>query len=91
MRAQGKTGLRPTTQLGHVTVGDIRADSPAQRAGIGRGDLILAVDGRDVRQLGPGAVQFLMARPPGQKVSLTVQSGDAAPRTVSLTAEGDKK
>jgi C-terminal processing protease CtpA/Prc len=48
------------------------ADSNAAGAGLKIGDAITAIDGRDVRGFGPGAIHYLLARPAGTAVSLLV-------------------
>ena len=70
-----------------VAVSIVRPGSPADRAGIKVGDRLLSVEGRDVRGLGPGAVNYLVGREPGQSVTMVVQSPGGEPRTVTATAE----
>ncbi len=61
--------------------------SDGYRAGLRIGDVITAIDGRDVRAHGAGAIHYLLARPPGTTVSIMVQSPGQPPRTVSVLAE----
>jgi hypothetical protein len=70
---------------GATVIGEVRPDSPAHAAGVVKGDAVLAVGGRDVTGLGPGAVNHLMIRKPGETVSVTIQTAGGAPRTVSWT------
>ena len=62
--------------------------SPAQRAGLTPGDLIVGVGGRSIVAMDPEKSTSLIKGPPGTDVSVQVQSG-AAPhrrtRTVKLT------
>ena len=47
--------------------------SPADRAGIEVGDVLLSIAGRDVEELGPRATGFLLRGPVGTRVGLSVQ------------------
>jgi len=51
-------------------------DSPAAKAGLKSGDLILKVDGRDIGSLGLAEAVALVRGPAGTKVKLTVQRAD---------------
>jgi hypothetical protein len=54
-----------------VAVGDVLADSAAARAGLERGDLILAIDGKEIR--GPeGLLASLAERKPGEALRMDV-------------------
>jgi RNA polymerase sigma factor (sigma-70 family) len=86
-RDAGSTGVHPESRQGTVRVSDVRPGSPAERAGVKVGETIVAVDGKDLRGLGAGAVGHLMTRKPGAGLSLTVVSPGGAPRTVTMTAE----
>jgi hypothetical protein len=50
--------------------------SPADRAGLQVGDVLLSIEGRDVDGLGPRATGFLLRGPVGTKVTLAVQNRD---------------
>ncbi|HET6145909.1 MAG TPA: PDZ domain-containing protein [Polyangia bacterium] len=50
--------------------------SPADRAGIQVGDVLLSIEGRDVDGLGPRATGFLLRGPVGTKANVAVQSRD---------------
>jgi serine protease Do len=54
---------------GGVTVSDVTAGSPAERAGIKVGDTIISVDGKPVKN-GDELVSDIASRKPGTKVSL---------------------
>lgn len=66
-------------------VGSVTAGSPAERAGIRRGDRILAVDGVPFTQF----TQLTQRANPGATVTLEVRGPevDAVPRTLMLTPE----
>jgi carboxyl-terminal processing protease len=60
--------------------------SPAERAGLRRGDTIVDVNGRPLRGLTEQAARALIVGPPGTGVKLTVQHGPQV-HTVSITRE----
>jgi carboxyl-terminal processing protease len=60
--------------------------SPAQRAGLARGETIVAVNGRSLKGLSRQAASELVKGPPGTDVNLTIENG-AAKRTVTITRE----
>jgi carboxyl-terminal processing protease len=59
--------------------------SPAQRAGLKAGELIVAVDGRSLRGLSSEASTALVKGPPGTDVRLTIKAPKAPRRTVTVT------
>jgi carboxyl-terminal processing protease len=48
--------------------------SPADRAGIEVGDVLLSIDGRDVDGLGPRAAGFLLRGPAGSRSNVALQN-----------------
>jgi hypothetical protein len=50
--------------------------SPADRAGIQVGDVLLSIEGRDVGGLGPRAASFLLRGPVGSKSNVALQNHD---------------
>lgn len=67
------SGLRVDT-LAEPRVIEVRAGSPAERGGVRRGDVLLAIDGKPVRE----GVDFdiaLLQRRPGDRLRLTVGRG----------------
>ena len=59
------------------TIAEVIPDSPAERAGLLPGDVVVAVDGR-ATAAASDLVEALAERPPGRSVILEVQRGDAA-------------
>jgi carboxyl-terminal processing protease len=61
------------------------ADSPAAKAGIRKGDLIVKVDGQSITGAASHAASDKIKGKPGTSVQLTVTSpGDATPRTLTV-------
>lgn len=65
-----------------VLVGAVFSGSPAEKAGISRGDIVLSADGKDVNTV-PDLVQAVEARKAGDTLSLRIKHGDAE-RTLKL-------
>ena len=69
---------------GGVTVSDVTAGSPAERAGIKVGDTIVSVDGKPVKN-GDDLVSDIASRKPGTKVTLGfVRNGKKQEATVTV-------
>jgi len=69
---------------GGVTVSDVTAGSPAERAGIKVGDTIVSVDGKPVKN-GDELVSDIASRKPGTKVTLGfVRNGKKQDATVTV-------
>lgn len=83
-KLNGWIGVYITRGGGQVKVSAVNSWTPADRAGIKVGDAVLSVDGREVKGLGPRAVNFLMRGPPGGATTLELQSSDGARRKVTL-------
>jgi hypothetical protein len=69
---------------GQPVITGLTAFGPSERAGVLVGDTILAIGGRNVADLGPGAVDDLLRGRIGSEVELQVQSPGGAPRRVKL-------
>jgi len=67
---------------GGVQLAEVYPDSPAEVAGLRRGDVVVSIDGREVRSLRE-LQGILSAREPGDEVEL-VFTRDGEPRTRSL-------
>ncbi|HEY0710627.1 MAG TPA: sigma-70 family RNA polymerase sigma factor [Polyangia bacterium] len=83
---RGVTGLRVTMKSGQVEL-EPKGASPAARAGVKAGDRVRKIDDSDVHELGPGAIDHLLARKPGESATLVVQAPGEAPRVVTVIAE----
>jgi len=57
---------------GRVTVREAPPGYPAARAGIGAGDEVLLIDGRDVREMSPEAIHLALEGDIGSTVHLTL-------------------
>jgi carboxyl-terminal processing protease len=62
-------------------------DTPASRAGLMAGDVIIKVDGKDITQLPQNVVIPMIKGPAGTKVTLTIVRGSQPPFDVTLTRE----
>ena len=71
----------PVTQ---TLVMAVAAGSPAEAAGIKTGDLFVAVDGKDIAAFDDVA-NAVLAKKPGDPLTLDVKTGNAAKRTVVVT------
>lgn len=81
-----RSGLSLDFEGGKVSVVAVIAQSPAAEVGMKEGDVVLALDGKPVTELKPGAVRAALRGKPGAALKLSVQSvGNAAPRELVLT------
>ncbi len=58
--------------------------SPAEKAGLKPSDVVVSIDGRDVRGLGSGAASFLLAGKAGTQVAIGIESPGVGTKTVSV-------
>jgi hypothetical protein len=80
---RGVTGIK-VSEDESATVAAVDPGTPADRAGIKRGDRILAIEGQDLRGLPFGGIEWRMRGRPGTSVSVTVQTPGAPARTATL-------
>lgn len=79
-------GLRIEMKEGRALVSNVAENSPAASSGIKPGEVVLAVNGREVAGLGAGAIRHLMRQPVGSKLALKLQAPGGQPHDVVLTA-----
>ena len=80
-------GLTSTDQSGEVQIVRISANSPAENAGLQVGEVVLAVDGKDVTTLESFYKMLWVHTNPDEPVSLTLRSEDDEVKVVVLTPE----
>ena len=79
-------GVQVDTDEDAVRIVDVFADSPAQRAGLQRGDLILEVDGASTADTPLDVIVQRVRGPEGTEVRLSIQrTGQAEPLDVVVT------
>jgi len=64
--------LSQSSSDGRVTLRETPPGFPAARAGLGPGDEILLIDGRDVRKMSPQSIHLALEGDVGSTVRLTV-------------------
>ena len=84
----GGLGLEVTEDNGIIKVVSPIDDTPASRAGVKAGDLILALDGKSVQGIALNDAVDKMRGPPNSKITLTVKrEGVDKPLDLTLTRE----
>jgi carboxyl-terminal processing protease len=84
----GGLGIEVTQDNGFIKVITPIDDTPASRAGVKSGDLILALDGQSVQGLSLNDAVDKMRGPPASKIKLTIKrEGVETPLELSLTRE----
>jgi hypothetical protein len=72
---------------GKLTIRRVFPGSGAEKADLKEGDVVVAVDGRSLGEIGFGAANFLMMGKPGTEAQVTVTRGGAEPRVLTLKRE----
>jgi carboxyl-terminal processing protease len=84
----GGLGIEVTMENGFVKVVSPIDDTPAQRAGVKAGDLIVRLDEQPVKGMALGDAVKLMRGEPGSSILLTiVREGEEAPLKISITRD----
>lgn len=84
----GGLGIEVTMENGFVKVVSPIDDTPAQRAGIKTGDLIVRLDDQPVKGMSLADAVKLMRGEPGSKILLTVvREGEEAPLKITITRD----
>lgn len=83
----GGLGIEVGRENGYILVISPIDDTPADRAGLRSGDLIIAIDNRPVRDMPPEDAANLMRGEPGTQVTLTVSRDALEPFDVEIIRE----
>ena len=82
----GGLGIEVTMEDGFVKVVSPIDDTPAQRAGIKAGDLVVRLDEKPVKGMTLGEAVKIMRGKPGSDILLTIiREGEAAPLKITIT------
>jgi len=73
-------GLSLSKQRGYIVVVAALAGAPAAEAGLSTGDVVISIDGKSTRLLGPWEAARLLHGEPGSKVVLNVSAASASGR-----------
>lgn len=83
----GGLGVEVGRENGYIRVISPIDDSPADRAGIKAGDLIISIDGKPLREMLPEEAAQMMRGAPGTDVTITVAREGQEPFDVTITRE----
>ena len=83
----GGLGVEVGRENGYIKVISPIDDTPADRAGIQAGDLIIRIDGKPLREMLPEEAAQLMRGEPGTKVTITVAREGMEPFDLSIVRE----
>ena len=83
---KAQTGIDASKRFGYATVVSVVPGSPADKANLGDGDWIEAIDGHDTRDLSLAMIRLMLEGAPGSQVTLSViRPRKADPDKVVLT------
>ncbi len=83
---RAQVGLNISKRFGYAVVVSAIVNSPADKANLGDGDIIEAIDGKDTRDLSLALIQHMLTGAPGTHLSLAVvRPSKAAPDKLDLT------
>ena len=84
----GGLGIEVTQEIGFIKVISPIDDTPASRAGVKAGDLIMALDGRTVQGLSLNEAVDRMRGPPNSRITLTIRrEGTDKPLDLTMQRE----
>lgn len=83
-RAEVGVGLALEVRRTEVLVTQVEEESPASRAGLMRGDRIVAIQGKTVAEMGPGEARSLVNANTRMGIELVILEPDGGTRTVRL-------
>lgn len=84
---EAETGLTLTRRFAFLMVVSVRANSPAERAGLRTGDIVKTIDGRHSRSIPVAVGERLLRGAPGSVVKLAVIRSRTEPVEFSLARE----
>ena len=83
---KAQAGIEVSKRYGYAVVVSVIPNSPADRAGLGDGDIIQAIGTQDTRDLSLAIIQRLLEGTPGSELTIAVvRPRKAAPEKVTLT------
>ena len=83
----GGLGVEVSRRDGYILVVAPIDDSPADRAGVLAGDLIIEIDNKPIREMQPDDAAKMMRGVPGSQVSITIAREGEEPFDITLTRE----
>ena len=83
----GGLGVEVSRRDGYILVVAPIDDSPADRAGVLAGDLIIEIDNKPIREMQPDEAAKMMRGEPGSQVSITIAREGEEPFEIMLTRE----
>lgn len=83
----GGLGVEVSRRDGYILVVAPIDDSPADRAGVLAGDLIIEIDNKPIREMQPDEAAKMMRGVPGSQVSITIAREGEEPFDLTLTRE----
>lgn len=83
----GGLGIEVSREDGYIRVISPLDGTPADRAGIRAGDLIIRIDGRPLGRMTPDEVSRMMRGEPGTEVAVTIARDGAEPFDLSIARE----
>jgi membrane-associated protease RseP (regulator of RpoE activity) len=89
---RGQVGAGVGQEQGRAVVRNVAPNGPAAKAGLAKGDVVVSIDGQNARDLGNGALSYLVQGKPGSEVTIVVESAaGGGARTVKLVREPSTK
>jgi serine protease Do len=79
-------GVRGRTEGGHCVIAEVFPGGPAEKAGLKAGDIILAVDNREIATFDELA-RIVFFKEPGAKMRLTLRRGDQQLEAIAVLAD----
>ncbi len=80
----GGIGAFLSRRSSRTVISGLDAFGPAERAGLAINDAIIAIGKRDVADLGPGAIEYLLRGTIGEEIELTIANPNGGTRRLTL-------